>query len=321
MRASIAIAAHNEGDRLWKTVKSCADTLECLDAEILVVDDASEDGSVQALLDRFPKVRLLRHDRRWGVSPAKDHAGRSAEGRTIVFLDGHCKPEAGALRTLVEGVEATEGRAVITPCIPWLDCATWQAMPAALGFGFGFELERFECRWIPLQEMTMVESYFESPAFVGCSMAMSKKLYEELRGFDPGMVQWGQEDLDFSLKTWLMGYSILNCPRAVISHRFRDTFDNYAVARGSTVVNSLRMARKLFTDEVWEEWLPRYLAWRTASSREEWDEGFAAFEATRSTVEAERKFLHSCRVHDERWYAEKFRLPWPRAKTNSTVSP
>src|SRR3954463_12210663 len=53
MRASIVIAAHEEGDLLVKTVESCLETIDDLDCEIVVADDASADGSVEGLRRRF----------------------------------------------------------------------------------------------------------------------------------------------------------------------------------------------------------------------------------------------------------------------------
>ncbi len=311
MRASIAIAAHNEGPRLWKTVRSCLETLEDLDAEVVVVDDASVDDSVVQLARTCPTARIVRHDRRWGISASKDHAARSSLGRTIIFLDGHCKPEPGALCRLIESVEAHEGQAVVTPCVPRLDCEAWKPSFSELGFGFRFELERFDCEWVGLQALKPRGGLFETPAFVGCCVAMSRALYDDVLGFDRYMVQWGQEDLDFSLKTWLMGYSILNDPRSIISHRFRDDFDNYSVAEESTVVNTLRAARKNFTDAVWEEWLPKYRGRRFSRSAAEWEAGWRIFEELRPSLEEERSQLLERRKHDEHWYAEKFGLPWP----------
>jgi glycosyltransferase involved in cell wall biosynthesis len=69
MRASLIIAAHNEGDALWRTVGSCVETAGGLDYEIVVVDDASTDGSIEETIRRFPRVRLTRHESRLGSVP------------------------------------------------------------------------------------------------------------------------------------------------------------------------------------------------------------------------------------------------------------
>lgn len=308
MRTSIVIAAHNEGSRLVRTVQSCVETVEDLEPEILIVDDASSDAASEEVEKRFPHVRVVRHATREGVAPTKDHGARASSGDVIVFLDGHTKPEPGAIRRLVEDVEAFGGDALITPCVPALDCEAWKAMSDRLGFGFRMELEDFGCAWTGLQDLTRRGDYFENPTLVGCAMAMSRKLYETLWGFDRDMIEWGQEDLDFGLKTWLMGYSILCDPRAIIAHRFRDRFDNYGVSSTSALVNTLRIARKNFTEPVWEEWLEEY---RRRHAEEDWQAAWPLFEARRESLERERAYLHAHRVHDELWYAEKFGLRWP----------
>ena len=58
MRATIVIAAHNEGTLLGKTVDSVKQTLGSLEAEIVVVDDASTDGSVQEVQRAHPDLRV-----------------------------------------------------------------------------------------------------------------------------------------------------------------------------------------------------------------------------------------------------------------------
>ena len=55
----------------------------------------------------------------------------------------------------------------------------------------------------------------------GCAAAVSRELYNRLGGFDADMLVWGVEDLDFGLRTWMMGHSILHDPEAVVGHRFR----------------------------------------------------------------------------------------------------
>ncbi len=88
MRASLVIAGHNEGDRLWRTVAACVETAAGLDCEIVVADDASWDGSVAETLKRFPQIRVVRHDERRGASPTKNLGARQARGDVLVFLDG-----------------------------------------------------------------------------------------------------------------------------------------------------------------------------------------------------------------------------------------
>lgn len=320
MRASIIIAAHNEGEALGKTVQACVETCAGLDYEIVIADDASADDAVAEVQRRFPRLRVVRHEERCGAAPTKDLGAREARGDVFVFLDGHCNPEHGAIARLVCDIEDSKGNALITPAIAGLDVQRWRNSPSQIGHGYFLDLEKFDCGWLPLSELRGVDigrrRFYESPASIGCALALSRELYEDLWGFDRHMRLWGVEDLDFGLKSWLMGHPILHDPEAVVGHRFRASFDNYDVPVEHTVVNQLRMARKNFTHGVWSEWLDR-CRMRHPGRLPEHPEGLWArvwelFEAQRASVEQERAYLQARRVRDEFWYAERFGLTWPR---------
>jgi GT2 family glycosyltransferase len=320
MRASIIIATHNERDTLINTVRACVEGAAGVDCEIVVGDDASTDGSVAQVERQFSAVRVVRHDERQGVSPTRHSAARVARGETLLFFDGHCKPEPGAIRRLVEDVERTRGDAVITPKISALDTSRWENTTEQSGHGYKLELEGFDCGWMPLGHLRPVvetgRTFYESPAMIGCAVAVGRQLYEDLWGFDPGMCNWGVEDLDFSLKCWFSGHRILHDPEAVVGHRFRTAFDNYEARIDDFLVNQLRMAWKNFTPGVWEQWLDRARQ-RHARVLAEYPEGlwarvWAMFLAQRESADQERAHLSAWRVRDEFWFAERFGLNWPR---------
>ncbi|MGH7139953.1 MAG: glycosyltransferase [Pirellulales bacterium] len=204
MRASIIIAAHQEGALLGKTVESCLRNASDLEREIIVADDASSDGSVDEVTARFPELRILRNEQRLGVSPTKDLGARRATGDVLVFLDAHTNPEPGAILRLVEDVERLEGAAAVTPAIASLCHRTWRNLTSRTGHGYSLELETFKSGWLALDKLRKVEqagrTFYESPALIGCAFAVARELYDALWGFDPAMRLWGVEDLDFSLK-------------------------------------------------------------------------------------------------------------------------
>jgi len=319
MRASLLIAAHNEGDSLWKTIRACVEGCAGLDYEIVVADDASSDGSVRSAQQRYPQIRVAGKERRQGASPTKHLAAVHARGDVLVFLDGHCNPEPGAIRRLVEDVEELAGQAIVTPTIHALS-KCWTNIPTQVGHGYRLGLRNFDCGWLPLEKLRVHRhgnrKFYESPALIGCALAIARELYGELHGFDPHMFYWGVEDIDFGLRSWLLGHPILHDPEAAVGHRFRKSFDNYSVPFDHLVVNQLRMARKNFTQSVWSEWLERCRQ-RSPRGLHDHPEGFWArawelFQEHSASVESERAYFHARREHDEFWYAERFGLTWPK---------
>jgi GT2 family glycosyltransferase len=315
MKTSIAIASHNEGNNLWRTVRSCLETTRGLNPEIVVVDDGSTDGSIAALAERHgADVKIVPVRERRGVAYAKDLAIRSTRGEIVVMVDAHCKPEPGALERLVRDVTAWRGDAVVCPRLTILREKAWRNESIPIGFCFWLELEGFRCEWLSQDEVKRVAGpdgrvYHASPALSGAALALSRELYERVGGFDAGMLSWGAEDVDFGLKTWLLGHQVLCDFEAVIGHRFRSGAAGYSIPEEHVVFNNLRMARKNFGDRAWEDWFERAAA--SSANSAEWQSAVALFEAHRESVELERHDLLTRRRRDEYWYAHAFQMAWP----------
>jgi glycosyltransferase involved in cell wall biosynthesis len=330
MELSIVIAAHNEGEALAKTIASCIETTSGLDGqyEIVVMDDASDDGSVDVVAQRFLQLKVHRHDVRRGASAAKAAGARHAQGDVLVFLDGHTKPDYGAIERLVDDCRLLKGSAIITPAVPALDVSSWKSDSQQVGHGYTLDLETFDCGWVSLGELSHVveggRGFFESPALIGCALAVSRELYEKLLGFDSRMKSWGVEDLDFGLRCWLMGSRILHDPRASVAHRFQTSFETYSVPVEHVIVNQLRMARKIFSPSVWSEWVERCRE-RVAEGLHGHPEGLWAhawrlFTDDLPSVEEQRFYLQARLEHDAFWFATKFGLLWPSMRRSSRVS-
>jgi GT2 family glycosyltransferase len=329
MRASVIVAAHNEGERLWKTVEAIFDSSSRLDFELLVADDASTDGSVNEAQQRFPRIIVVSHRRREGVAATRVLAAGRARGEVLIFLDGHTRPEPGALERLVQDVESTRGNAVITPQIVGLDEGTWQALRQQTGNGYALDLETFDSWWLSLKKMKEVKeggrTFYESPALIGCALAVDRKLYDRVWGFDAHMRSWGNEDVDISLKVWTLGGKILHDPAAVVAHRFQRFFEGYEVTAEYPLANQIRSARKHFTQSVWEDWLERAQQRSTKKlwghPEGVWARAWEVFQQDRKSAEHERAYLLGRRERDEFWYANRFERAWPATGGLASLKP
>jgi GT2 family glycosyltransferase len=231
-----------------------------------------------------------------------------AQGDVLLFLDAHCKPEAGAIAKLVADVDESHGQAIVTPTVCTLDPMTWVNDAKSPGHGYLVELDTLKWRWIPRSQMRPAGRFFESPSLIGCCFAVTKQLYQKLWGFDQDMYMWGVEDVDFGVKSWLLGHPVLHDPEAVIGHRFQKAFTTYKVPNDYLMANRMRMAYKVLAPRHWQQWLDQF---RLGQQPDLWHKAWDTFTIRRATAEVERVYLTQHARHDAVWYARQFGLTWP----------
>lgn len=119
---SVVVATHNRRDRLDRLVDALASQQEAPPFELVVVDDASTDGTPAAVEGRaedlpFP-VSVLRQDRNGGPAQARNRGWRAARGDIVCFTDDDCVPQATWLARLVggmDGADVAQGRTIPSP--------------------------------------------------------------------------------------------------------------------------------------------------------------------------------------------------------------
>lgn len=80
-----------------------------LNAEVLVLDNHSSDGSVEAVQDRFPEVEVIALEEKAGKAANDTTLLRRARGRFCLLLNEDSEVRPGAVEALVEALEADPG--------------------------------------------------------------------------------------------------------------------------------------------------------------------------------------------------------------------
>ena len=83
---SIVIVSFNTKELLLQCLASIKKNTTGLQKEIFVVDNASVDGSPDAVSKRFPNVQLIRNQENKGLSSAGNQAFRKSQGRYLILL-------------------------------------------------------------------------------------------------------------------------------------------------------------------------------------------------------------------------------------------
>ena len=212
---TVLLVNHNGAHHL----PPCLDSLAQLDyprarVEVLVVDNASTDGSRELLRDDYPWVRLLALDENRGFAGG-NNAGAAASGSDcIALLNTDMRVERSWLRRLVAAYDPAAGYACVAGVIlDWdgerLDFAEgavdYYGMGAQLGFGRA--LEDVE---IPRDRDLLFAC--------GGAMLIDRRVFLELGGFDETYFAYF-EDVDLGWRLWLAGYRVRLADDARVLHR------------------------------------------------------------------------------------------------------
>ena len=201
------------------------------DAQVIVVDNRSDDGSVEYLRERFPQVEVIANTENAGFGKANNIALAKAKGRYVLFLnpdtvvaertipgcigymDAH--PETGAVGVRMQygdGRFALESRRSLpTPSVSF-----WHM----IGLGRMLPHSKVFAKY----HLTYLNRDEECPIDVvsGAYMFVRKEALDKTGGFDEAFFMYG-EDIDLSYRILQQGYKNRYLPLPIVHYKGEST--------------------------------------------------------------------------------------------------
>lgn len=112
---SVVILNWNTCELLRKCLQSLVCNEESVHYEVIVVDNASEDGSRQMVQQEFPQVHLIVNPRNMGFGAGNNVAIAFTRGRYVLFLNSDTRVTAGALSPLVQYADRHQDVGIMGP--------------------------------------------------------------------------------------------------------------------------------------------------------------------------------------------------------------
>ncbi|MDD2389374.1 MAG: glycosyltransferase family 2 protein [Desulfobacterales bacterium] len=112
MDISFVIVNWNTKDYVIKCLRSIFQTVRGLSFDVWLVDNASSDGSVEAVKDRFPQVHVIENALNMGFSAANNQAFRKMTGRYALLLNSDAELTMGAVTELFRFMEENRDAAI-----------------------------------------------------------------------------------------------------------------------------------------------------------------------------------------------------------------
>ncbi len=251
---SAIIVNYNAGELL----RGCVDSLlNCLlEIEIIVVDNASTDGSLDALAG-LPNVHILKNMTNVGFATACNIGVRVASAPFLLFLNPDCFFKPGPLISLLDAMRADEHVGMAGGLLVNLDgteqAGGRRAVPTPWrSFVRAFGLARFSNRWprlffdFHLHQQPLPDHAIGVEAISGACMMVKREALQDVGEWDEGYFLHC-EDLDWCMRFRQKGWKILFVPSAQITHvlgvssRSRPIFVEWHKHRGM-----IRFYRKFF---------------------------------------------------------------------------
>jgi GT2 family glycosyltransferase len=156
--------------------------------DVIVVDNASDDGSAAMVEREFPSVRVVRRESNCGVSGWND-GFRLARGDWVLALDDDCYLPPDGLRRAVRAAQEHSADLV------------------------SFKVNSTEDPGVVFTDRYRTGLF----AFWGCAVLMRRDVVEKLHGYDPEIFVWANE-LEFMVRFFDHGFRHLYLPEVVAQH-------------------------------------------------------------------------------------------------------
>lgn len=206
MQISVIILNYNVRFFLEQCIRSVQKSLQNLEGEILVVDNASVDGSVEMVQKLFPDVVVIKNTENVGFPKGNNIGVAQAKGEYICILNPDTVVAEDTFEKILNkcpwdndlgivGCKLIDGAGNFLPESKRGVPTPWVAMTKILGL-YRFFPNNKNFNQYYAQHLRENESG-EVDILVGAFMVMKKELYEEIGGFDENCFMYS-DDIDLS---------------------------------------------------------------------------------------------------------------------------
>lgn len=257
---SVIIVNWNTRDELRECLRSLHPSLHPdVQAEIIVVDNASWDDSVAMVKREFPEVKLIENRLNEGFGKAHNRAAQVAQGRYLLLLNSDARAHPGALKQLVDYADAHPDVGIIAPKVLNPDGSL-----------------QYSCRRFPVYEAglfrnTLLGRLFPQNRFVrdylmtdfdhahtmevdwvsGCAMLIRRETWHQLGGFDEQFFMYC-EDVDLCWRAHEAGWKVVYHPDAIVTHAIGRSTDKAVNA----MIRQFHHSHRLFFQKHYARRLP-----------------------------------------------------------------
>jgi hypothetical protein len=215
----IIVLNHNKKDMVMECIASLA-RQSYVPVHVVVVDNASTDGSREAITKSYPNIDLLCKDRNLGAIGGRNegyaYGKQKGNFEFVLFLDDDAEVAAGSIGSLVAALNH-DVNAGISCGKTYINFQSNTLMSAGISARLYLGLCRD--RGAGKEDRGQFNSDGYVDACGSFAMMIRAALFEELGGFDEIFTPYGWEDVDLCLRASARGQLTRYVPAAIFAHK------------------------------------------------------------------------------------------------------
>ncbi len=270
--ASIVIPNWNGRDLLEKYLPAVLASIQNHPgSEIIVVDDASTDGSAEFVRKNFPQVRLLQLPKNLGFGGGSNAGFRAAQNDIVVLLNSDMRVDAEFLAPLLAGFQDDKTFAV--------SCQIFFSDPNKLREETGLTEGWWLQGALHVRHVAEPNIHQLYPCFYGGggSCAFDRRKFLEIGGFDELLKPFYLEDTDLGYLAWKRGWKVYYQPASIVYHehrgtigkRFSDAYIQRVLKKNFLLFTWKNIhAWRMLLSHFWFTWANAMLSWLFGDSPE-----------------------------------------------------
>ncbi len=264
---SIIIVNYNVKEFVKNLLHSLHKALENYSSEIIVVDNASSDGSVENIEEKFPYVKVIANKNNVGFGKANNQGLNIAKGKYIVLLNPDTIVREDTFSKLIEFINSKPEAGMVTCKVLnpdgtlQLACrrsfpGPWTSFTKIAGLSKLFPKSKFFSKY----NLTYLDEnkVNEVDAISGSFMLFTHEVYKKVGGFDPQFFMYG-EDLDLCYRVQQAGYKVFYVPNTEIIHYKGESTKRSSIDETKVFYNAMHLfVKKHFSSSFLVEIILRF---------------------------------------------------------------
>lgn len=246
VKISVVIVNYKVKDLLLKCLYSIvAYTPKDFEYEIIVVDNNSCDGSVEAIKEKFKQVILIENDFNAGFPKANNQGFEIAKGKYIFMLNPDTEFIDNALGTIFSFLEGHLEIDVIAPALLNTNLSHQQSVwryPTVQNIFCEMHYLTYFLKFKNYSDKNLNQP-FEAESFSGAAIVFKKEIISKIGMLDESMF-W-IEDVEFCYRAKQNGFKLLYYPEVKIIHHIgQSAKKNYNISLSNQIFNKIKFFKK-----------------------------------------------------------------------------